>query len=98
MAVCRKLVLPVEDFPANGKQCLNWLSHPRGQAQKDFSDLNYPDESFKDSIKYLQFDDLVKQMAQDLIQRLKIIPPWRKGFPVVEPQPLPARSVGRQVV
>ena len=31
-AVCRKLVLPVEEFSANGEQCLNWLSHARGQA------------------------------------------------------------------
>jgi hypothetical protein len=25
--------LPVEDFPSNGQQCLDWLSHLRGQAQ-----------------------------------------------------------------
>src|SRR6516162_8846787 len=29
---CAIVVLPVELFPANGEQCLNCLSHPRGQA------------------------------------------------------------------
>jgi hypothetical protein len=33
-AVCSKLVLPVEYFSANGELSLNWLSHPRGQAQR----------------------------------------------------------------
>jgi hypothetical protein len=31
--VCSKLVLPVEEFTANGELPLNCLSHPRGQAQ-----------------------------------------------------------------
>jgi len=32
-AACSKLGLPVEAFPSNGEVSLNWLSHPRGQAQ-----------------------------------------------------------------
>ena len=31
--VCGKLASLVEDFSANGKVSLNWLSHPRGQVQ-----------------------------------------------------------------
>src|SRR5262249_21117615 len=31
--VCCNAILPVEGFPPNGEQCLNCLSHPRGQAQ-----------------------------------------------------------------
>ena len=31
--VCDTVVLPVEEFSANGEQCLNWLSQRRGQAQ-----------------------------------------------------------------
>ena len=31
--VCGKVVLPVEDFSANGQQCLNRLCQPRGQGQ-----------------------------------------------------------------
>jgi hypothetical protein len=30
--VCSTLVLPVEECSSNGELCLNWLSHPRGQA------------------------------------------------------------------
>ena len=29
--VCAKVVLPVDYFSSNGQQCLNCLSHPRGQ-------------------------------------------------------------------
>ena len=32
-AVCRTLGLPVENFAANGELSLNYLSHPKGQAQ-----------------------------------------------------------------
>ena len=36
------LVLPVTRFAANGKQCLNWLCQPRGQAHRDaFGNLVY---------------------------------------------------------
>jgi hypothetical protein len=34
--------LPVEQFSANGKQCLNWLSHSRGQAQAQMGYQNPP--------------------------------------------------------
>jgi len=37
-ATCRTLGLPVQDFSANGQVSLNWLSHPRGQAQKPHSE------------------------------------------------------------
>ena len=30
-SVCSKLVLPVEQFSANGKLCLDWLSHSGGK-------------------------------------------------------------------
>ena len=35
--VCGKLASLVEDFSANGKVSLNWLSHPRGQVQRTVS-------------------------------------------------------------
>jgi hypothetical protein len=34
-AVCSKLVLLVEEFSSNGEQCLNWLSHLRGEAHNN---------------------------------------------------------------
>ena len=36
--VCATVVLPVEDFSANGQQCLNRLCQPRGQAHQDPDD------------------------------------------------------------
>ena len=61
--------------------------HPEAQlvqCQKDFSKLNYPDEVFRSSPKYLEFDDLIKQMADDLVARLDDIPAWRADFPIAE--------------
>jgi len=37
--VCDTVVLPVEDFSANGQQCLNRLCQLRGQAQVAWSKL-----------------------------------------------------------
>ena len=42
--VCATVVLPVEDFSANGQQCLNRLCQPRGQAQLILRELT-PDDS-----------------------------------------------------
>ena len=66
--------------------------------KKDFSQLNYPDEAFRDSAKYLQFDDLVREVAQDLVERLSVLPPWDNEFPIVEPAPLPAATLDRPVI
>jgi hypothetical protein len=66
--------------------------------RKDFSQLNYPDDAFRLSAKYLDFDDLVKEMAKDLALRLPAIPPWSQEFPVVEPPPMPPPSLARPVL
>jgi hypothetical protein len=57
--------------------------------RKDFSCLNYPDDVFRLSTKYLEFDDLVRGMAAELVTRLAATPVWRNDFPIVEPQALP---------
>lgn len=54
------------------------------QNGKDFSNLNYPEESFKTTAKYLEFDDLVKKVAEDLVVQLRDIPAWRADFPIAE--------------
>lgn len=75
--------------------------HPRAketQCRKDFSTLNYPDEVFRLSPKYMEFDDLVQRMADDLEVRLREIPPWRSDFPIVEPQALPPAVMQRPVI
>jgi hypothetical protein len=75
--------------------------HPDAQialCRKDFSQLNYPDESFRKSVRYLQFDDLVREVAEELIARIPMLPPWDATFPIVEPAPLPAAKIGRPVI
>ena len=66
--------------------------------KKDFSRHNYPDEVFKESKKYLEFDDLVREMADDLVARLSGIPEWREDFPIVEPEVLPPVMLKRPVL
>lgn len=75
--------------------------HPEAllsQCNKDFSRLNYPDDVFRHSPKYIEFDEIVQQMAQELVRRLQSLPPWRADFPIVEPAPLQAASIPRPVL
>ena len=66
--------------------------------RKDFSELNYPDDVFRASAKYLEFDDRVRSMASDLTRRLEAVPAWQNDFPVIEPAPLPPISLERTVI
>lgn len=75
--------------------------HPDAQKpllKKDFSELNYPEPVFRESVAYLKFDDLVKEVARDLATRLETLPPWDKEFPIVEAQPLPKAHMNRPAV
>lgn len=69
--------------------------HPEAQVTQcryDFSGHNYPDKEFRNVAKYLEFDDLVRRMADDLVEKIDAIPSWRSDFPIVEPPPMaPAR-------
>jgi len=66
--------------------------------RKDFSRLNYPDDVFRQSAKYLEFDDLVRDMATELVSRLGAVPVWQNDFPIVEPAPLPPVRLVRPVI
>jgi TIR domain len=66
--------------------------------RKDFSRLNYPDDVFRLSAKYLEFDDLVRDMASELVLRLGAVPAWQNDFPIVEPAPLPPAILVRPVI
>jgi hypothetical protein len=68
------------------------------QCRKDFSRLNYPDEIFRESAKYLEFDDLVVDIAKELVLRLGSIPPWQADFPITEPEALPPAELSRPVI
>lgn len=75
--------------------------HPDAQlvlCRKDFSQLNYPEDSFRLSAKYLEFDDLVKDVAQDIVDRLTALPPWKRDFPIVEPEPMAPPILKRPVI
>lgn len=65
------------------------------QWRRDFSNLNYPNESFRDTPKYIEFDALVQQMAADIVQQLDALPPWQDNFPVLESDPLPSFVMAR---
>jgi hypothetical protein len=71
---------------------------PLALCRKDFSSLNYPDDVFRLSAKYLEFDDLVRDMAAELVHRLGAVPPWQNNFPIVEPLPLPPVVLSRPVI
>lgn len=58
------------------------------QCRRDFSTLSYPEESFRDTKKYLEFDDLIREMARDLERLLGSVPSWRDDFPILEPPPI----------
>lgn len=68
------------------------------QCRFDFTSLNYPDDIFKNSPKYIDFDDLIQAMARELVPRLVALPHWRDNFPIVEPDPLPPVVIGRSVL
>ncbi len=75
--------------------------HPEARAtqcSRDFSALNYPDEVFRQSVKWLEFDDLVTAVALDLIDKLAHVPAWRHDFPIVQPAPLPEVVMPRPVL
>jgi hypothetical protein len=75
--------------------------HPEAllaQCNRDFSALNYPDDAFRLSAKYIEFDQAVQDMAQDLVHRLNAVPTWRADFPIVEPGALPPITFPRPVL
>src|ERR1700724_2694704 len=81
--------------------CRRGIFHPEAQltqCRRDFSRLNYPDESFRTSAKYLEFDDQIQEMSQDLVRLIQGLPPWQRDFPVVEPQPMEPVNFPRPVL
>lgn len=61
--------------------------------RKDFSLLNYTSDAFPSSPKFLDFEDLVRQVASDLAERLPTVPAWQPDFPILEPQPMPQATL-----
>jgi hypothetical protein len=68
------------------------------QCKRDFSRHNYPDEAFRASAKYIEFDDIVKEMAEELVLLIQNLPPCRGDFPIEEPAPLRPTKITRPVL
>jgi hypothetical protein len=50
---------------------------------KDLSKWRYHWPQFRDSDKYLEFDQAMRGVGSELAKQIKIVPPWRKDFPVI---------------
>jgi len=75
--------------------------HPEARLpllKKDFSEYNYADPVFANSVDYLKFDKMVQQVAKDLKAKRESAPPWADDFPIAEPAPLPDAQMGRPSV
>jgi len=64
----------------------------------DFSELNYPEEEFRHTQKYLEFDDRVQKLAGDLLPLILAAPDWQQDFPIVEPGPMAPVHMPRTVI
>lgn len=52
---------------------------------RDFSKLNYQHECFKESQKYLDLDDAVRALAEEIEHRIANAPAWDAAFPIADP-------------
>lgn len=68
------------------------------QIRFDFSELNYPEEEFRHTQKYLEFDNRVQQLANDLLPLILTAPAWQQDFPIVEPAPMAPVQIARTVI
>lgn len=63
------------------------------QQTLDLKRFAYPYRQFRDTALYLEFDDTVRRIAEELTRRLVMLPPWCPTWPTLspdpEPQPLP---------
>lgn len=58
---------------------------------KDFRAWAFPEPQFKDTNKYLEFREAVRELAQELVhRRLPLAPPWSADWPAIEVPPLRA--------
>jgi TIR domain len=67
-----------EDFPEEAR----WT-----QYRRDLRSYTYPYLVFRESLKYLEFHDKVKEIARDLAERLPTVPPWDPHWVPRRPDP-----------
>ncbi len=75
--------------------------HPdakKTQCRFDLAGHNYPEDSFSLTPKYIEFDEIVKNMAAELVRKIETTPRWRTNFPIAEPVMAPLPSFPRPVL
>jgi len=61
---------------------------------KDLSEWRYHWPQFRDSLKYLKFDEAMRDVAKELAAQITVVPPWRNNFPMItNPTVLPESTM-----
>ena len=63
----------------------NFDERAKKTQSRDLSKLNYHHDCFRDSSKYLEFDDEVRKIAEDIENRIIVAPEWNSLFPLADP-------------
>lgn len=61
--------------------------------QKDLSKFAYTNITFKTSPKYDHFQDMIKEVCNDLGDMIQAVPPWEQDWPTVSPKSLHRSAV-----
>jgi hypothetical protein len=61
----------------------------RMQYRDDFRNFAYPYKQFRESQLYLEFHDRVAEVARQLVERLKQVPPWNLKWQSIRPSSTP---------
>ena len=72
-----------EHFPSYAK-ARQYVTSFNNQSP-DFNKLNCPLKQFKDSLAYIEFFGMVRDIAKDISVMLKDIPPWSPDWSAVDP-------------
>jgi hypothetical protein len=55
----------------------------------NMKELNFPDEVFERDPRYIQFDEQMKRLCQELIPMIKAAPKWSASWPIVHKKARP---------
>jgi len=57
--------------------------------QRDLSRFAFTPAQFRESSRYIEFQEAMRQMTEDLATTVLAAPPWDAGFPIVRPDDAP---------
>lgn len=62
----------------------DWFNEvARVKYRKDLSEWRYHWPQFRNSLKYLEFDKAMREVAKELAKQFAAVPPWSADFPVI---------------